>query len=183
MNFNFLQALPMRKIYFLLALVLGAGSALAQKAGPMPPYFSDTVFVRGSIGKPMVLTVGNLHGLKLHHPGKHNVTCESGEVKKKIDGFEGVLLKDIVEAAGVTMASKKEQGKYIVVVTATDGYTATFAYDEIMYGPAGDAAYLLVSEGGKPIDRDGPFVVLCTSDKASGPRHVKWVRDIEIRKI
>lgn len=171
----------MPKLYLFCLLLFSASFSFAQKAGP--PYQSDTVFVRGSIAKPMVLTVRNLGGLQLRKLGKHDVTCESGEVKKKIDGFEGVLLRDIVEAAGVQMSGKKEQGKYIVVVTATDGYTATFAYDEIMYGPAGEGAYLLVSEGGKPIDKDGPFVVLCTSDKATGPRHVKWVRDIEIRKI
>ena len=155
----------------------------AQKHKEEAPYKSDTVFVKGLLKAPLTLTTNNLAGIPVQTADKHSITCESGDVKKRITGFKGILLHDILQKAGVEMDSKKDQGKYFIVVTATDNYQVIFAYDELMYGPAATSAYLLWEEDGKPIAEDGPFIVLCTSDIASGPRHVKWVRNIEVRKI
>ena len=173
----------MIRLALLCLFLSSAYLSQSQKSKEAAPYKSDTVFVKGLLDAPLALTTGNLAGITIQTKAAHNVTCESGEVKKSIPGFKGILLKDILKKAGVQMDSKKEQGKYFVVVTATDGYQVIFAYDELMYGPAATGAFLLWEESGKAITEDGPFIVLCTSDTASGPRHVKWVRDIEVRKI
>ena len=104
-----------------------------------------------------------------------------GELKQHINSFNGILLKDIVTKADVQM-DHKEQGKYFIVITATDGYQVIFSYDELMYGPASTGAYLATEMNGKTIE-NGPFVVFTTSDKVSAPRHVKLVRSIDVRKI
>lgn len=98
--------------------------------------------------------------------------------------FKGLLLKDIIIAADVTLdkANKKERGTYYVLVTASDGYKVIFTYNELMVAASGNNTFLLFEENGKPIMDDGRFVVMCTSDIITGARHVKWVKSIEVRK-
>lgn len=143
---------------------------------------ADTVFVTGMIETPLVLSMSDFAGLRLKDPGIQQVVNDKGEVKKKLKGLSGILLKDVIAQAKVKMDTKKEQGKYLVVITATDGYQAVFAYNELIYGPAADATWLLMGND-SVMNEDGPFSVFCASDKVTGPRYIKWVKNIEVRKI
>jgi len=162
------------KIFVLMLLPLGP--ALAQHHhDDMPVTGSDTVRVAGLVKQGFAISKGRLAGL--------NVRTTDTTGAKTEQNFKGVLLKDIILKAGVDMPEHKDQGRYLVVVTAVDGYTATFAYNEIMLAAAAEHAYLVWNEKGEDLKKDGPFALAVYSDSKRGPRHVKWVRSIEIRKI
>ena len=170
-----------QKILVPLILLLISINVQAQKGKEAPPYKSDTVFVTGLIKRPMALTLKNTEGLLLKSVENYDMLNGKEEVTQHISSFKGMLLKDIIAKADVQM-DHQEQGKYFVVLTATDGYQVIFSYDELMYGPAATGAYLATEIDGKGID-NGPFVVFTQNDKVSAPRHVKWMRSIEVRKI
>lgn len=109
--------------------------------------------------------------------------CATGEVKKAVRSFKGILLRDILDSAQVQMPRKKARGEYIIYVTASDGYTVIFAWNELYYSPAGENTWLLFEENGQPISEEGKFIILCTSDVVTGLRHVKWVENIEVKRI
>ncbi|WP_268225743.1 molybdopterin-dependent oxidoreductase [Sinomicrobium oceani] len=145
---------------------------------------SEKVEISGLVAHPFTLTPGDTQGLRLQTiKNDRNVTGMSGEIKQEIRTFKGILLRDIIDKAGVDMPHKKDRGRYIVYVIANDGYKVAFAWNELYYGPAADHTWLLLEKNGKPITKNGRFIVFCASDVVTGPRHVKWVSKIEIRRL
>lgn len=100
-----------------------------------------------------------------------------------ITSFRAVLLRDLLDRAGVDLVNPKEKGRYYIVTRATDGYTAVFAYNELVNNPTGQQVFVLFDENGKPITDDGAFVLLTANDTVTGARHVKWLNTIDVRKV
>ena len=80
------------------------------------------------------------------------------------------------------MKQPKDRGKYYILVSSSDDYQVLFAWNELYSSNTGEQVLLLYEENGKPIEEDGAFVVICTRDEITGPRHVKWVESIEVRR-
>jgi DMSO/TMAO reductase YedYZ molybdopterin-dependent catalytic subunit len=148
-------------------------------------FITKSVEVKGLISKPFIITAEKIKELKLkvYEVKNTKVVCQTdGEVKKTLATFKGVLLKDIVMVAGIKIDSMKQKGAYYVLVTASDNYKVIFTYNELMLTTGGNNTYLIFEENGKPVTDDGLFVVMCTTDLMTGARHVKWVKEIEVKK-
>lgn len=146
-------------------------------------FVTESVTVTGKIEYPMVLTFESFQKMKVVNGKGVNIMCQSGTHKKTIKTFKAVLLRDVIDSASVVMDRKKDRGKFVVVVTASDNYKVVFSYNELYFGAAGDNIYVAFEENGKAITEEGKIIVFCASDKVSGPRHVKWVKGIEIKEI
>lgn len=160
---------------FLPALLLLANAAFGQ--------VSESVRLLGSVEKPMTLTAESLQKRKHETRTDFQVVSSSGEVRKTIASLRGVLLRDVLNEAKITLTAPKDKGRYVIVATATDGYTATFAHNELFNNPTGDHVLLVFEENGKPIEKDGAIVLICAADKITGARHVKWLKTIEVRRL
>jgi hypothetical protein len=102
--------------------------------------------------------------------------------KKSAHTRTGVLLKDILEKAKIKQLNHKDRNFYIVA-RATDDYKATFAWAELFNNPTGNNTYVLFEENGKPIKNRGDMVLICANDIKTGPRHVIWLKSIEITRV
>ncbi len=128
------------------------------------------VQVGGLAGRPYTL---NLETLK---------TFPVARMERDGSEWKGVLLRDLIDKAEVELPYKKARGEYYVLVSAGDGYKVIFAWNELYSGPAGNNTWLFFEKDGKPIEDTGRFVLHCTSDLVQGPRHVKWVNEILIKR-
>lgn len=146
-------------------------------------FVTESVEVKGKIKHPMSLTVESLQKMRVVNGKGIKIICQTGEHKKTIKTFKAVLLRDILDSASVIMDRKKDRGKFVVIVTASDKYKVIFSYNEIYFGTAGDNIYVAFEENGRPLTEEGKIIIFCSSDKVSGPRHVKWVKTIEIKEI
>lgn len=144
---------------------------------------SETVDVVGRVRNPLVITTESIRQLKVQEKDNTSIVCDSGQTKKVLKTFKGVLLRDVLDAAGVAMETPRQRGEYYVLVRSTDNYNVLFAYNELYYAATGDNTWLVFEENGNSVLDDGRFVVFSAGDRVSGPRHVKWVDRIEVGKV
>lgn len=145
---------------------------------------SETLEIRGLVEKPQTWRVENLKNFPVQEGRDFNIVSASGQVRYTLESYRGVRLTELLNAAVVRLPNQKEKGKYFVVATATDGYTAVFSHNDLFNNPTGEGVLVLFEENGKPIPAaQGAFVLVSLTDKISGARHVKWLKTIDVRKV
>lgn len=137
--------------------------------------------VKGDVEFPLQLSVDSLKKMKVVTIDNFKVVCQSGEIKKADKVCKGVLLKDILEKAKIRQKGHKDRNFYIVA-RASDDYKATFSWAEIFNNPTGENTYVLFEENGKPV-KSGEMILICKNDIKTGPRHVYWLKSIEVYKV
>lgn len=157
-------------------LLLGFITAKAQST-------SETLTISGLVESPLSLKISDLQQMKVVEGTNFKVVSTSGEIRKEFKTYKAVLLKDLLDKAKISLQNPKEKGKLYFVASATDGYTAIFSYHEIFNNPTGDNVLVVFEVNGKPIDKDGRFVLISATDKITGARHVKWLSTVEVKKI
>ena len=159
-------------------VLVAAQTGLAQT-----PKRSETLTISGLVEHPLTLSIDSLRALPLQSGGPINIVGSSGQVRKTFQSFRGVLLRDLLDKVRIQMPNQKDKGKYYIVARATDGYTAIFSHNELFNNPTGKQVIVLIEENGQPIADDGAFVLLTADDIITGARHVKWLSQIEVRKV
>lgn len=170
----------MKSVYVLLLIGCYLSTA---SFGTVAQTQSSQIELTGLIDRPTILTVDSLRAMPVQTGGPVNIVSSSGQVRKTIQSFRGVLLRDLLDKARIQLLNQKEKGKYYVVVRGTDGYAAVFAHNELFNNPTGKQVFVLYAENDQPIVADGAFVLLTTDDTVTGARHVKWLNRIEVRKV
>lgn len=137
--------------------------------------------VKGDVEHPLQLSVDSLRKMKVVNIDNLKVVCQSGAIKKDDKTSKGVLLKDILEKTKIKQNGHKDRNFYIVA-RASDDYKATFSWAEIFNNPTGENTYVLFEENGKPV-KNGEMILICNNDIKTGPRHVYWLKTIEVYKV
>ena len=71
----------------------------------------------------------------------------------------------------------------VVIVTASDGYRAVFSGPSFI-SPIGEGVLIVYEREGEALaDSEGPLALVSLKDTRPGPRHVKWLRTIEVRAL
>lgn len=103
-------------------------------------------------------------------------TSNSGPASRK---FKGVLLKDVLNKAGIDDDALKGASK--VIVKGLDGYVIAMAADEVLQE---DSIYLAYEKNGKPLGNmknggSGPLQLIAVSDSFS-QRWCKYVTEVTV---
>jgi hypothetical protein len=95
-----------------------------------------------------------------------------------------VRLTDILEKAEILTLGHNDVKKMAIIATASDGYKVVFSWSEIFNSPVGEGVMVFFEKNGLPLaDDEGRIALVSSKDTRTGPRHVKWLQDIEVRKI
>ena len=130
--------------------------------------------VRNGSGPPVVLSRAEIEAL----PHVRVETDRSGETVR----FEGVLLRSVLEKAGVTFgdALQGKQLASVLVVEAGDGYRVAMALPELDPAFTDKQVVLVFLRNGKALDaKEGPYRILIPEEK----RMARWVRQVTTLKI
>ncbi|OXA82508.1 Oxidoreductase molybdopterin binding domain-containing protein [Flavobacterium aquidurense] len=137
--------------------------------------------IKGEVEFPLQLSIDSLRKMKVATISNFKIIGQNGDIKKDDKISKGVLLKDILEKAKIKQNGHKDRNFYIVA-RASDDYKATFSWAEIFNNPTGENTYVLFEENGKPV-KNGEMVLICKNDIKTGPRHVYWLKSIEVYKV
>lgn len=135
---------------------------------------SQQLTVQSDTGKQVVLERAEIDALS-HVSAKVN---SSGSTMN----FEGVLLRAVLEKAGVSFAEPMK-GKRLascLLVGAADDYHVVIALAEIDPAFTDKQIILAFTKDGKPLDsKEGPYRIVIPEEK----RMARWVRQVTTLKI
>lgn len=109
------------------------------------------------------------------------MACGSGEPKGRLGACTGVLLTDIINGSDVITTAHNDTKKMYVVVSATDGYSTVFSWQELFNTTVGEGVMaILEKEGEKIYENHGRVDLFSAKDFLTGSRYVKQVATIKI---
>lgn len=180
----------MKKITTILSLLLLLGTsfplAAAEKAKTdnTAEYVTKQLTISGAVEQKLTLQVSDLKKFPIKTAGEVPLICQSGDNKGTLTNIKGVLLRDILEKAVVDAPDHNDVKKMAIIASASDGYKVVFSWSEIFNSLNGEGVIVFFEKNGKPLDDDeGRIAMVSTKDTKTGPRHVKWLNNIEVRKI
>ena len=136
--------------------------------------------VVGQERTPLGLTRGDLLALARKEFTETRKLTQDGKESVRAIRFQGLLLRDVLERAGFN-PDPRTLRKAIVLVTAKDGYQASFSWGELYNSSLGDGVILVLrQDDDELLESDGLPGLRSLHDLRSGPRHVRWVTQIEL---
>lgn len=97
-----------------------------------------------------------------------------------VASYKGVLLRDLLEKAGMKNVRKFEPGVFIRV-RGNDNREVVFSFGEIFYSGIGRSVLLSYERDGKSIDSSGAIELVISTDVRSG-RRITDVREIVVER-
>ena len=146
---------------------------VAQTPAGAPPV-TTTLTVRGTVARPVTLTVPDLAKLPVQHVDDTRIVRTGAARTETAQRLTGTLLRDVLNSAGI--GDQRDLRRTIVVAIASDGYRAVFSWGELFNSPIGDGVVVIYARNGAPLgDQDGRIALVSLKDERPGPRHVKWL--------
>jgi len=159
-----------------LALLCAAAQAAAQVV-------TTELEVVGEVKAGLTLNVDGLRSIGMLS-ARNLPAAASNALAEPYRQYSGVLLTELLDKAGLRSERKDDWRRLYVVATASDGYKAVFSWGELFNSRIGRGLLVVFERNGKPIDdSEGRIALLSTEDDRMGPRHVRWLKRIEVRRI
>ncbi len=167
-----------------MAALLPASANAHEPSGDISRYVSQSVSISGVVEKPLVLTVEDLQKFPTQQIKELAITRQHGGVADKLENLKGVRLSDLLDKAVIISRDHNDVKKTIIIATATDDYKVVYSWSEIFNTPVGEGVLVFFEKDGKALpDDEGRIAMLSTKDLRTGPRHVKWLKSIEVKRI
>jgi|WetSurMetagenome_2_1015567.scaffolds.fasta_scaffold26592_1 hypothetical protein len=142
--------------------------------------------VSGEVKTPLKISLESLKGMEPFHinkvilvkPKKPGVADEM----ISMSNYKGVLLRDILEKAGMKYVRKYEPGVYFRV-KGSGNREVVFSFGEIFYSSIGRSVLIAYEKDGKPINNtDGLGELIISTDVRAG-RNMSGVKEILVERI
>ncbi|MBL7993703.1 MAG: molybdopterin-dependent oxidoreductase [Candidatus Kapabacteria bacterium] len=172
----------MRIVVFVL--MFSCATALSAQQDSLARFVSENITVSGKVSKPLMLTLADLSGFTMHTARNIPIISYSGDRKEPIRSCKGVLLRDVLDKAGIIFEEKRDFNRLVIKATATDGFQTLWSWHELYNSDAGNYVFIVIEKDDKPLStKEGNFMLISTKDLKTGPRHVRWLKSIEVVKL
>lgn len=164
-------------------LLAAAGLACTGLVGPargqgvLP---DGAVEVRGQVRQPVLVQRNQWAGFAPRTFTENRTITADGREMTRTIRYEGVLLRDLIDRAGL-LPERRVVRRAVVLLTARDGYQASFSWGELYNSALGDGVIVVLRESEENLlETDGLPAVRSLQDTRSGPRHVRWLARVEV---
>jgi len=159
----------LRVLAWTLAALLVSGGSLAQEGRSL---VSTRLEVTGLVSRTLSLSVEDLRAL----------TQRRG--RAAAGGYGGIRLTELLGEADIKQDARLALRRTYVVAVASDGYQAVFSWGELFNTPVGRDVLVAFERDGSPLrDGEGKIALVSLADEKIGPRHVKWLSRIDVRRV
>jgi len=168
----------MKHILSLLTVIFCL-QVFAQKAVISTQQFT----IQGKIKQPITITLSDLEKYPTVNIPDVVITNYLGQAHGKLTHLKGILLKDILKKAELSEANPKLFSTFYYVLTAADGYSVVYSWNELWNGPVGEHTFIITTKNSESLQKmnDG-ILVLTPIDFITGRRHVKWLKIIDVKQ-
>lgn len=168
-----------------LALAAAVATTIPAQAHDGPSgAVTEKIGVTGEVEHPLTLSVGDLQAFPAAQVVEVAVTRQPAGVGAKPDLYKGVLLRDILAKAVLLTHDHNDVKKMAIIASASDGYAVVFSWSEIFNSPTSDGIIVYFEKNGQPLpDNEGRIALISSKDVRTGPRHVKWLQSLDVKKI
>ena len=140
--------------------------------------------IDGLVKQELVLTLLDLSPYEKHSVDSVVIRNHLMERKYAMKNVKGVLLRDILDKADIQAPSPKSLSEFYIVCIAADNYKVVFSWNEIYNNKVGENLLILTEHDGKLASQtDDRIALISPSDKATGRRYVKWLKEIRVERI
>lgn len=172
-------------------LVVGLPMAIPHIAQALPaepatnPASPSSLSIGGGVKTKATLAAQSLRTSPLLvEMGPVPLTVGSGEVRRTLMGYRGIKLTDLLDQAQFEPSDHNALKRSYVVVRARDDYTVVFSWSELYNTAIGSGVLVLVEKDGQALSMaEGPLALISRLDLRTGPRHVRWLTSIEIKRV
>lgn len=158
---------------------LPAYSFAQQKTGP-----TDSILISGLVDSAFFITYSNLAKVKNVEIGNFTVTNHLGEIKKEYRHLKGVALLDLLNKIKITEPNPKVLSEFYLIFRGADGYAVVFSWNELFNTETGKTIYIVTEADDKSfVNNPDRILLISTKDFKTGRRHIKNLKNIEIKRI
>ncbi|MFC0572476.1 molybdopterin-dependent oxidoreductase [Paraburkholderia solisilvae] len=144
-----------------------------------------TLSLTGDFQRPLTLTLDALRAHASIVADPFDLRCfTTNRFIRKVDSYRGVLLKDLIDLAGLRNERPGDFKRTIFIAVAHDGYAVTFSWHELFNTPVGEQVLVAFERGDAPLSsEDGAPLLFSAADILPAPRHVKRLARIVARVV
>jgi DMSO/TMAO reductase YedYZ molybdopterin-dependent catalytic subunit len=136
---------------------------------------SPVVEIGGTVERPLRLDLDALRAFPSVSIEPFDLVCFStGRYIRPMSSYRGVLLRHLLDKAGVRRPDNTDFKRTVFLAHAHDGYAVTFSWHELFNTPVGDQAIIAYACGDRDLGIEHGLPVLVSgADKVHAPRHMK----------
>lgn len=174
-----------RRIFIGLPLAVPSLAHAMASSAHVRPAAGSSLSIDGALALSTELSVRSLRASPLGAglPPIALTTC-TGAFKRNLTGYRGIKLTDLLDQARIEAPDHNSVKRTYVVASARDNYTVMFSWSELYNSSVGPGVFVLVDRDGQELpDSEGPLALISREDLRTGPRHVRWLKSIEVRHV
>lgn len=177
-----------RRFLGLSAVAMGLGAIWlqsAQAAGEVPASpISEQLSITGNVESVLKFSWIELRDQPTTVLPDVPVRTRDGALVKTHKGYRGILLTRLLEQARIRQTDPGALKRTVIIARATDGYVALFSWNELYNTAVGEQVFVLTGRAGEPLDDgEGRIALISLQDQRTGPRHVRWLKEIRVDLI
>ena len=174
-----------RRIFIGLPLAVPSLAHAIASSARVKPVAGSSLGIGGALALSTELSVRSLRASPLAAglPPIALTTC-TGTFKCNLTGYRGIKLTDLLDQARIEAPDRNSAKRTYVVVSARDNYTVMFSWSELYNSSVGAGVFVLVDRDDQELpDSEGPLALISREDLRTGPRHVRRLKSIEVRRV
>ena len=164
----------------IIYLLLLSSIAKAQKnATP-----TNEFIISGEVKAPLKFSLKLATGFTSNSVDSIVIHNHLHERKRAIHNVKGILLRDVLEKAGLSEDKPKLFSEFYFTCIASDGYKVVFSWNELFNTDIGNGVMIITDEEGKKADAINDHIAIVSPlDKATGRRYVQTLQEIKVERV